>query len=108
MRRRNPYLEKEWQDKIECWVTSGKSVKGWCRENNINKSKFYYWRRKLTEIQSSPLQKNETKIPFIEVLPDKPHSRSGIEISVKHAAIHLSKDFDEVSLLRCLKVLEQI
>lgn len=36
---------KEWRELIAECRNSGKSVRGWCEENSVSPSKYYYWLR---------------------------------------------------------------
>jgi hypothetical protein len=36
---------KEWRELIAECRNSGKTVKGWCEENSVRPSKYYYWLR---------------------------------------------------------------
>lgn len=36
-----------WRERIRECRSSGKSVRAWCRENEISEKTYYYWQRKL-------------------------------------------------------------
>ena len=50
---------QQWSEIIQAQLASGKSKRGWCRENNISEKQFFYWqrriRRALYESQSEAL-----------------------------------------------------
>lgn len=38
-------LKAEWMKIIKSHAISGQSIREWCEENNISRTKFYYWQR---------------------------------------------------------------
>ena len=47
---------KEWASRIKEQKSSGLSVSEWCRQNNLSKDKYFYWKRQLkTEIVEQAL-----------------------------------------------------
>ncbi|OLS03350.1 IS66 family insertion sequence element accessory protein TnpA [Tissierella creatinophila] len=38
-------LKVEWMKIIESHAISGQSIRKWCEENDISRTKFYYWQR---------------------------------------------------------------
>lgn len=44
--------EDGWRKLIKAHAESGLSVKEWCRENSITERKYYYWRKKLRQLDS--------------------------------------------------------
>lgn len=48
-------LAAHWQPHIEAWDGSGKSQAAYCREHDLVKSRFNYWRHKLRPVQLRPL-----------------------------------------------------
>ncbi len=39
----------EWASRIKEQKSSGLSVSEWCRQNNLSKDKYFYWKRQLKE-----------------------------------------------------------
>jgi len=106
MNRKQYYLKlrQEWKARINNWRTSKKSGAQWCRENNIKTDIFYYWSNKFSHLK--PYEKETCK--FIEIPKEKLQEHIGIEICHENIFLRLSKDFDESSLCRILKVLQGI
>ena len=47
---------KEWASRIKEQKSSGLSVSEWCRQNNLSKDKYFYWKRQLkTEVVEQAL-----------------------------------------------------
>src|SRR5580698_7968727 len=67
----NRDLEKEkyWSEVIERHIRSGKSQAQFCRDENLNAHKFYYWscvlaKRQKGKSRTAPI-KNPTTLPFV-------------------------------------------
>ena len=39
----------EWQEQVNSQITSGLTVKEWCRQNNVNAKTYYYHLRRVRE-----------------------------------------------------------
>ncbi len=46
-----------WSEIIAEWQKNPLSPSIWCKDKNVNKDHFYYWKRKLGKIQTSTAQK---------------------------------------------------
>lgn len=93
----------EWIVRFDQWQTSGKSITTWCKEQSIPKHRFYYWRRRLKQTSHSDLENSS----FIQ-LTDSPEGPSGLELRIQKFSIHLSREFDSVTLKRCLQLLQEV
>jgi len=93
-----------WQERIHQWQLTGMPLTKWSRENNFKYSKCLYWKLRL--LGSGTAEKSKY-VPngFVEIEEDK-NAESGIFIEKGKMRIHLSKDFDQTTLLRCLSILE--
>lgn len=90
----------EWERKVSEWQKSGKSVRAWCQENQINYVTFLGWRNRLQEDQSLADHSE-----FVE-LKEKSSSGAGISLECSGVFIHLSLDFNTLALKKCLAVLK--
>lgn len=93
-------LEKklEWQERIRKQQESGLPIERWCRENQIAKHTFCYWRDKLSS-------KSLSRSSFSEL---KDVEKTGIKLEYSGIFIHLDKDFESSTLKNCLAVLKEI
>ena len=56
-----------WQQRIQTCMSSGLSVKQWCKENHVSSPSFYYWKNRLKKEQN---ETSEKSLPVIvEVTP---------------------------------------
>lgn len=51
-------------------MSSGLSVKRWCKENHVSSPSFYYWKKRLEKKQSETSE--ETMPVFVEVTQTAP------------------------------------
>ncbi len=100
----NKIAKAEWKHKLEQWVSSGKTMADWCREQNISIHTFYYRRSQLmSPVKVAGGDRNK----FIELI-DKPFGMSGISIDCCGVTVHLASDFHPASLIQCLQTLRKI
>ena len=52
-----------WAERIAECRSSGKSVRAWCRENEISEKTYYYWQRRLDEQMVSTAE----RVDFAEI-----------------------------------------
>ena len=52
-----------WTERIAECRNSGKSVRAWCRENEISEKTYYYWQRRLYQQMISTTQ----RVDFAEI-----------------------------------------
>jgi len=43
---KNKRTSEDWNNQIDGYIKSGLSINGYCRENNLASSTFYYWLKK--------------------------------------------------------------
>jgi transposase-like protein len=53
IRRGDPARQQRWQAAIERWRSSGESVRAFCRQEGIQESAFFFWRRRLAPRNAS-------------------------------------------------------
>ena len=99
--KNNSNLSKRqlWQLHVEDWKSSGKTMGQWCKEHNICRSTFAYWKEKFS---CESLEKSS----FIEIA-EIPTS-TGIAIKCKEFELHIEHSFNEIALSRCLKVMRSV
>jgi len=92
-----------WQKRIDACTESGLSAAAWCRNHQIVYSQFIYWRCRLQKNNTLAL----TRDSFVEL--DHPSSLdSGLSIQYEGIKLSLAKNFDEQTLLRCLKTMRRV
>jgi hypothetical protein len=94
----------EWEIKINQWKASQKSITTWCKEQSIPEHRFYYWQRKLKKTSQKAFTDNSS---FVQ-LADSSEGVSGIELKIQKFTINLSREFDTVTLKRCLQLLQEV
>lgn len=82
---------QKWGQAVKDCRTSGKSVKSWCAEHNINIKTYYYWQKKVCQATCREIATNQpppfaaVKVPGIPVFaelrkPDHPSGQLAISI----------------------------
>lgn len=91
---------KEWKAQIDDRISSGLTVKEWCRQNNVNPKTYYYRLRKVRDFFTD---ENEQKIVPLKLnLPEK---NSKIVIEKNDLRISLSSDVDKDILISVVNAL---
>jgi hypothetical protein len=111
----NLHSKEYWEIKVQQWLSSGKSAKYWCKENQLVYTTFMGWRNRLrhekkpkTNCTSKQKSLNSSsKTHFIE-LKNPPKSHPGMHLEYEGIKIHLSAEFDTDLLRRCLNVLQRV
>ena len=99
----NPEYREKWYKVVEDYKTSDLSMKKYAAAKNINYYQFQYRVRKYND-----LQKDESK-QFVKVETNKFIISSGVfKISYGKLMIELPEHFNESSLLKILKVADQV
>lgn len=93
---------QEWLGRVMEWEKSGKTMKAWCRENDIVYSTFFYWKTRLLSKSNLPEQAS-----FIEITEDL-SNESGIVIEYQNVVVKVSKNFDILTLSRCIQLLREM
>jgi hypothetical protein len=82
---------EDWRSLIEKQAESGLSAAAFCKEQNINPQRFYYWRKHLN--CDSPLS------GFIRLVPTSKATGSGIRILLDHGRrVEVDRGFDALTL----------
>jgi hypothetical protein len=87
-----------WHAVIEKHASSDMSAAAFCKEQNINRQRFYAWRRRF----SCDSQSTE----FIRLVPTSKASGSGIRIHLDHGiSIEVDRSFDALTLREVIDAL---
>ncbi|EHJ02127.1 hypothetical protein CDLVIII_5657 [Clostridium sp. DL-VIII] len=105
-----------WTSIISECRSSGKGVRSWCNENNINEKQFYYWQRrvrgqvfKTLKNTESQKQINFVQLPVpIESSITTPSFKSDIVIHVGNNVLEISNTVSENLLSMVLKVMSNV
>lgn len=99
----NPEYREKWYRVVEDYKSSDLSMKKYAEANNIKYYQFLYWVRKYNDIH-----KGESK-QFVRVETNKPIISSSVfKISYGKLTIELQDNFNEESLLKIIKVADQV
>ena len=101
--RTTPEEQQEWADRHQRWKATGKSAAQWCREHDINYSQFLYMKERLVP-SGSKLRSTSSFLEMTNASAPEP----SITIESQGVLIHVSKQFEEEVLLRCLRTLRRL
>lgn len=95
-----------WKQLIQNWRDSGLTQVQFCKENQLKKPTFMYWKSKFDQKEDAPT----TLLP-VSILPDRvslsPQSSSGVSLSIGNRfTIHLESRFDTGTLSDLIELLE--
>ena len=84
-----------WQSLIDKQAESGLTASAFCREQQINAYRFYYWRRRLLKEQS----RETNPRGFVELVPYEKQSSAGVRILLSNdLSIEVERGFDALTL----------
>jgi hypothetical protein len=90
-----------WRTLVERQAESGQSGAAFCKDQNINPQRFYFWRRRLHSDSADP--------GFIRLVPTSNRVCSGIRIILDHGiSIELDKGFDALTLCETIDALRSM
>lgn len=90
-----------WRSLVERQAESGQSGAAFCKEQNINPQRFYFWRRRFHSDSPGP--------GFIRLVPTSNTLCSGIRIILGHGiCIELDRRFDAPTLCEAIDALRSM
>ena len=95
--------QKEWENRIEQYRSSGQSVKKWCADNNIKPGQLWYWLRKFKTNDAADFIHSNQWLP-VEVCDYTPVG-NGLLIRVGEACIEVKPGFDPALLSQVVRTL---
>ena len=99
----SPEYREKWYKVVEDYKASGLTMKTYASSHEIKYYQFQYWVRKYNDIL-----KGESK-QFVRVETNKPIISSSVfKISYGKLTIELQDNFNEESLLKIIKVADQV
>ena len=97
----NETMLAEWRERFDDYSRSGLSVSSWCAAHDIPLHRFYYWRRRLSEISTVPkAKKGVAEVDWLPLAVGSATAAStSLPVRVGLAVIDVALGFDP-SLLR--------
>jgi len=84
-----------WQSLVSKQIDSGLTAAAFCREHQINRDRFYYWRRRFQNEESGEAHLGA----FLELVPYEKKSSAGVHIRLGNGlTIEVDRGFDPVTL----------
>lgn len=97
--------QKEWENRINQYRDSGKSVREWCEANNVRAERLWYWLRRYKTDKNTPLIQSKQWLP-VEVREHSPINKdNSLMIRVGEAQIEVKEGFDPTLLSQVVSAL---
>ena len=98
---KNEMRARDWQKTISECQSSGMTVSGWCKANNVNTNSYYYWLRKLrektvsalpTEVRGSLVTADDEPVTFkrLDVIPPVSGMQAAVIVHIDGADIEVA------------------
>ena len=111
MAKRDPDKARYWERVFEEQAGSGQTIAAFCEERDLQRWKFYWWRRRLRENQASSDCPSISEEGFVELLGSSDRTEDGSSgITVKldgRLSILLNRGFDPSTLKQVLSVVSE-
>ena len=110
----DPERRRHWEEIVQRWRGSGRTVRAFCHAENLRESAFFFWRRKLAR-QGRHASKRMAAVanstsPFLPVHLVEPSAAEpprGVEIVLEQGrSVRVRAGFDRQTLADVLAVLE--
>jgi hypothetical protein len=95
---------KFWEDHLRQWQDSGLSQSGYCRAHGLSDKSFIYWKKR---IAAAGVAVSLVEVPRFESMPVQPSIQPLRLIVGDRYGIEIERGFDEMTLDRLLRVLEE-
>ena len=92
-----------WEKQIELWSRSGLSKASFCREHNLSRWSFHYWKKRLQS--SSQEAVSFVRLPAIAIGSVEP-AAINVRLDARYS-VEVKSDFEAATLGRLLDVLEE-
>ena len=83
---------QKWNGIVRSCRSSGKTIKSWCDENNINLKTYYYWQKRVCQAacrelaltqESSPQAASVNSSPVFAEIRRPPHEAGNVAVSIQ-------------------------
>jgi hypothetical protein len=100
----NAEKQRYWNQHLNRWRSGGSSQIEYCRQNNLSRFQFQYWKRRMQASEKSP---SFIEVRFSSATTQRlPHA---LRLVVNdHYQIAVERDFDPVALKQLIGVLERV
>jgi hypothetical protein len=93
-----------WRRHLDSWQTSELTQVEYCRQHDLSRFRFQYWKRRFQESASLPTL---IEVPFSSVISRKPSHALRLVVG-DHYQIAVERNFDPVALKQLIGVLDRL
>ena len=95
---------KFWEEHLRQWQASGLSQTGYCRTHGLSDKSFVYWKKR---IAAAGVTVSLVEVPRFPPMPVQPSNQPPRLMVGNRYGIEIARGFDEETLDRLLRVLEE-
>jgi hypothetical protein len=99
-------LRTEWEQRISDFIASGQSASKWCATNEINIHQFWYWKRRLKDLQDQVT--GSSKWLSIEMDDSTETPSNTLIVRVGQSSVEVKSGFDPNLLADVVRTLRSI
>jgi hypothetical protein len=100
----NAEKQRYWKEHLDAWQISGLSQVDYCRQHDLSRFRFQYWKRRFEGSVSMPAL---IEVPFASVMARKPQPALRLLVDDQHQIV-VERDFDPVALRQLIGVLDRL
>ena len=102
--RQEENVEKRryWKEHLDAWQASGLTQVAYCRQHDLSRFRFQYWKKRFQECDSLPAL---IEVPFSSVMAGRPHQSLRLVVGDQYQ-IAVERDFDPMALRQLIGVLD--
>jgi len=100
----NTEKRRYWKEHLDAWQISGLSQVEYCRQHDLSRFRFQYWKRRFEGSVSMPAL---IEVPFASVMARKPYQALRLVVG-DHYQIAVERDFDPMALRQLIGVLDRL
>ena len=96
----NARKRRRWKKHLKDWSASGRTQVDYCREHNLSRHQFQYWKKRLHSPESHA---------FIELrVPENEKQPAPLRLMLGGCQVAVERDFDPVALQQLIGVLTRL
>jgi hypothetical protein len=93
-----------WRMHLDAWRASGLNQVGYCRQHDLSRFQFQYWKRRF---QPSAALPSFIELPLSPVVAHKPYHALRLIVDNRYPIL-VERDFDPVALRQLIGVLDRL
>lgn len=102
-----------WETRINERIKSGMTVAQWCKENEVSKNKYHYWKTRINKIHEANkevtfAEVSQSNLNHENIVSDPSSVDDKFHIVFKNMQIVVPSNFNQSTLEALMKVLKEL